>query len=460
MITIDELKPLENIINGFESNLIEHNLHKTDIHDIKETLFNIIDLYVKDNIINMKSYKFEKEVYEYMNIFIEENTLFNNLINLGDYLDECVDYYFNFIQIPRHYPNYTTKNIDTLAIENRIKILRNKPQPDQRTPEWYLFRGEHLTASSAWKAFESQKTQNQLIYSKCAPIDVAKKSSVNVNSACHHGHKYEPLSTMIYEFENDTIVEEFGCLGDDHTPYLAASPDGINVKKNNKLYGRLLEIKNPKSRVISGIPKIEYWVQMQFQMHVAKLHICDFLETTFTEYENEEEYLNDGEFSLSSDNKHKGVIVCFNDSNGPLYEYSPINITKKEFNKWYDNLLKKYENISWIENIWWKVNVYSCVTVLYNKEWFDAAKPYFKKIWDTIQKEKKTGYEHRKAVKRISTKKHILSKEDEFIKQINSLANASYEKNNKKVKDIKKELPNIIRIRTQSFDETNVNNNN
>ena len=111
MITIDELKPLENIINGFESNLIEYNLHKTDIHDIKETLFNIIDLYVKDNIINLKSYKFENEVYESINTFIEENKLFNNLIDLTDYIDECIEYYFNFIQIPRHYPNYITKNI-------------------------------------------------------------------------------------------------------------------------------------------------------------------------------------------------------------------------------------------------------------------------------------------------------------------------------------------------------------
>ena len=34
-----------------------------------------------------------------------------------------------------------------------------------------------------------------------------------------------------------------------------ASPDGINIKKDNPRYGRLLEIKNPTTREISGIPK-------------------------------------------------------------------------------------------------------------------------------------------------------------------------------------------------------------
>ena len=55
----------------------------------------------------------------------------------------------------------------------------------------------------------------------------------------------------------------------------------------------MLEIKNVVSREISGIPKFEYWVQMQIQMEVCDLNECDFLETKFVEYENYEDYLND-----------------------------------------------------------------------------------------------------------------------------------------------------------------------
>ena len=34
-------------------------------------------------------------------------------------------------------------------------------------------------------------------------------------------------------------------------------------------------------RIITGIPKKEYWTQMQLQMEVCDLDKCDFLETKF-----------------------------------------------------------------------------------------------------------------------------------------------------------------------------------
>ena len=39
-------------------------------------------------------------------------------------------------------------------IEQKIQLLRDAPQPVQRTPEWYQFRWNLITASNAWKAFE------------------------------------------------------------------------------------------------------------------------------------------------------------------------------------------------------------------------------------------------------------------------------------------------------------------
>ena len=54
-----------------------------------------------------------------------------------------------------------TKNI----IEEKIQCLREIPQPLQRTPEWYKFRWNLITASNAWKAFESQNTIVNVLYS-------------------------------------------------------------------------------------------------------------------------------------------------------------------------------------------------------------------------------------------------------------------------------------------------------
>ena len=62
-----------------------------------------------------------------------------------------------------------------------------------------------------------------------------------------------------------TCIGEFGCIQHPEYPFLGASPDGINILKDNPRFGRMLEIKNIVNRDITGIPKKEYWVQMQMQ---------------------------------------------------------------------------------------------------------------------------------------------------------------------------------------------------
>ena len=66
------------------------------------------------------------------------------------------------------------------------------------------------------------------------------------------GHKYEPLSTLLYEYYNDVCVEEFGCIPHSNHSFIGASPDGIvmNVLDEDNLdqmlnYGVMIEIKNP-----------------------------------------------------------------------------------------------------------------------------------------------------------------------------------------------------------------------
>ena len=398
-----DLSPLKNILDDIE--IPEKKITEKDIIDLKESIYTVIHQFVNDNIIDIRSPYFQNDVYKHTIDVLKHIDLFEE-IDLIDYVNEVIDIYFNQIIIPRH----TEQNFDVYTNKRNIdKILtkiRNIPQPDQRTDEWYLFRWNHITASSAWKSMESEKTHNQLIYSKCTPINLNLKKSVNINSATHHGHKYEPLSTLIYETKNNTIVEEFGCIEDTEIDFIAASPDGINVKRESPLYGRLLEIKNPKSRKITGIPKKEYWIQMQFQMYVTKLHLCDFLETTFNEYESEEAFYKDGTFNKSDDGKMKGAIVCFYNKEEPVYEYCPLEIdTKEGFELWCDEIIDKNNELSWIKNIWWKLDTYSCVTVEYNEHWFNQAIEYFKKTWEIVLRERKEGFQHRKPNKRISKPK-------------------------------------------------------
>jgi putative phage-type endonuclease len=270
-----------------------------------------------------------------------------------------------------------------------ITTLENIPQPEQKTPEWYLFRHEHITASNAWKALSSQANKNQLIYEKCSPMNTDKfKPSLNENSLTW-GHKYEPLSTKMYELKMNTVVKEFGCIEHPVYNFLAASPDGIVVGENN--YGRMLEIKNVVSRVIDGCPKKEYYIQMQLQMEVCNLDECDFVETKFVEYDGYQQYIED-------DKKDKGVISVYIEDNRFIYNYMPF---ESNLDEW---IIKQTDMESdtrkWFKNIYWKLDLFSCVLVKRNKQWFNSAINQIEDLWRIICEERQTGEYVKRAPKK------------------------------------------------------------
>jgi len=308
-------------------------------------------------------------------------------------------------------------------IEKKIQILRDIPQPIQRTPEWYQFRWNLITASNAWKAFETQSSINQLIYEKCQPLKTFEENGddekmVNTNTAMHWGQKFEPLSVMIYEHMYNSKVEDFGCIQHPTYTFLGASPDGIIIESKTGRYGRMLEIKNPVSREITGIPKKEYWVQMQLQMEVCDLDECDFLETKFVEYPDYDSYrsdsaiahdLNGVEFKsyvTTADDSYKGTIIYFHTKERkPFYLYQPLNLyLEEDISKWEEENIEKYEsesfNYTFLKFIYWKLDKLSCVLVLRNKDWFKNNIGQLEKVWKTIETERVTGFEHRAPVKK------------------------------------------------------------
>ena len=288
-------------------------------------------------------------------------------------------------------------------IQTIIEHIKQKPQPIQRTDEWYIFRHNLITASNAYKAFESQSTINQLIYEKCQPLKNTnddKNAMVNINTPFHWGQKYEPVSVMLYEYLYNTEVADFGCIKHDHYQFLGASPDGINIDIKSERFGRMLEIKNIVNREINGIPKKEYWIQMQLQMEVCNLDECDFLETKFIEYDDACEFFKELEDSVVLDKK--GVIIYFHNISEakPYYVYKPLNIVKmNDILKWEEDMIDLYQstqhNMTYIKSIYWKLEKLSCVLVLRNKSWFKNNIQTIENVWNIIEKERITGYEHR-----------------------------------------------------------------
>jgi hypothetical protein len=391
---MNELPSLTNIIHSLS---VPKQIQETDIDELRESVYLIIDDFISNNIEEYRYKDFTHRVFEHTYHILEvlhDNTNFLIELNLSELIDEGIYSYFEFYGIKRSETTKITTPKNKRPYSQILKNIKKKDTHEQGTIEWFNFRWNHITASSAWKALEHDSTKNQIILDKCKPINSAKYSRINTTSAMHHGHKFEPLSVLIYEYLYDTEIGDYGCIENDNHPHLAASPDGINVKLDNPRYGRALEIKNPTTREICGIPKKE--------MECLNLDECDFLETAFKQYETEEDYLADGEFNKTADGNRKSIILCFNDGSKPIYKYTPLNIsTFSQYEIWRDETVDANPTLTWIEDTYCYLKTISCVLVRRNKLWFNAIKHKFKEVWDIVLKEREDGYEHRRPKKRV-----------------------------------------------------------
>lgn len=481
----DDLENLDNLLDKIEADIEKLKIMQDDTSQLLETIIQVMEDYINDNpcaIIEEDFHEsFIEDIIELMEIQLgydelEDNDDFDYFYEtkekLEDLVEEAAEYFYEHFMPERSFEEtFIIKESNKDIIEKKLEYLKDKPQPLQRTSEWYEFRHNLITASNAYKAFEGESTRNQLIYEKCQSLNVSEKSSfVNINTPFHHGQKYEPLSVMVYEEKYGVKVGDFGCIQHDKYPFLGASPDGINIEYNSPTYGRMLEIKNIVNRVIDGIPKKEYWVQMQMQMETCDLDECDFLETKFTEYNDSDDssaydkFMNDGMFNNSTRSQLKGIILYFAKEDGnPNYVYCPLNITDMEsFIKWEENMIEMYQspeyNMTWIKNIYWKMEQYSCVLVLRNKEWFTSSLGKLQAVWDIIEKERISGFAHRAPNKRV--KKDIDKLEP--IKGNGCMLNFNKDDgkfvllNQQPAPQPHKQIE-IIKVRTESFDDTKQN---
>ena len=370
----------------------------------------IID-YVNKNMVDFYKKSFhDKMVNELKAIFDGESFYDKDKKYFTRHIKKAVkSYYKEHMPYRSYINNKVSHNPSIDKIRLKIDLIRNKPQPEQRTEAWYRFRYDLITASNASKCLGSQSQKNNIICEKCADFTMKSDTQVNHESPMHWGVKYEPLSVLYYEYTYNLKVEDFGCIQHDKYKFLGASPDGIVVDPSSNMYGRMLEIKNPKSRYIDGIPKDEYWVQMQLQMEVCDLNYCDFLETKFIEYDNAVEYYDDGTFNKASDGSYKGIILHFMKNGKSHYFYPRFDISQSEYDKWEDEIImsKELEGYEWVAYVYWKLEKVSCVLVLRNKRWFEKAILEIEKIWDIVERERIDKSWHTRVAKKQVKKPSI-----------------------------------------------------
>lgn len=385
-----------------------------DFEDFNDYLFDILDETFNEELANMSKPNFIEIIADKIKAHFQ--TEWQDLCNETD-MEEIEEYIDEFLEITmdilepvlpkRQYIFYSTQSrrIDETILA-KIAHLKTIPQPQQRTQEWYEFRHNLLTASNIYKLLGSESQKNSIIYEKCKPLVIENRQYfVNNADARQKGVIYEPISIKIYEDIYKTRVDDFGCIRHPKYACIGASPDGINVDPNSDRFGRMLEVKNIVNREINGIPKEEYWIQMQIQMETCDLEECDFLETRFKEFESSADF-------YQSEHLWRGVYLCFLERDGPQYEYMhpsgghndnqdmPIGI-RTRVDKWIREVRESRPQTSIFTTHYWYLDEISCILVKRNQIWFQTVLPQILATWQTVETERQTGYEHRAAKKRV-----------------------------------------------------------
>jgi putative phage-type endonuclease len=304
-------------------------------------------------------------------------------------------------------PNYTSQDLDIIDI--KFKVINSHQSHAQRSMEWYNFRWERLTASDLAKAIgeKGDKSKLDLIYQKSIPLEqyIKKREGFSLGGqpAIMHGVCFEAVATGLYELYNMLTVKEYGCLPHNTINYLAASPDGICDSRddNPNYHGRMLEIKCPYSRIITGIPKLEYYMQVQLQLEVCDLEYCDFLECDIRTYPGMRSFLDDSptlngiedvSYNLTKSGKKKGVLYEYIEKSegtekNTKYKYCPLTYTDEEVSQWIINTKDEIMNNSKYIPIgckYWWIEEYNVTLIKREREYFNNMLVRLNEFWKSV----------------------------------------------------------------------------
>jgi putative phage-type endonuclease len=342
--------------------------------DFKDLELILCDL-IENTDINNNTYYDEEESALLnsivLHIFTQYNTLNESLIeNVIDHINDLILQHIKVVP-----PVYSDSQLAYL--KDKLDYLEKIPQPEQRTPEWYEFRNNRLTASDLYHITSQSKGKI---------IDIVKKKcgvekNYTPGAAILHGVKFEDVAIDIYEKREKVKITEFGCLPHSNIPFFGASPDGIcSFASENKNYtGRMLEIKCPKSRNITGIIPPVYFAQVQGQLEVCDLEYCDFLECQIREYNSKQEFFEDTHetnYKLRKNGMEKGIVLEVYDTELKktkyYYNYDKFR-NEEDLNSWEEKFIDEILSDSKLEynkTTFWRLEKYNIVLVKRNREWF------------------------------------------------------------------------------------------
>ena len=351
----------------------------TTTKDLYDHLYDIIDCMYKSTF----GHPIGKYHSHYLFMLIHE-VIYENDVETYNNLDWQDDFrYFNF-QFEPQCDEYK---------KSRVEILNDKPKQVQGTEEWLQKRQTCLTASNITNIINNRNL-NTILLDKCG-----YKIPFASGPAIRHGKKFEDVAVLIYENRTGLkVYSDYGCIMHEDFSFIAASPDGIDE------LGNVIEIKCVYSRQITGLPKEDYYDQMQLQMEVFRLHKCLFLECEIKPYLTYKDYKKDvyidengvKDETKTSENMEKGVIVMItspNETEPVRYIYPPnLRMNHKEAKQWAKQQKQHLkdtdpEKKTWLccEASYWKLTHLSCIPIYKDQNWIYRNFTNFHQFWKKIK---------------------------------------------------------------------------
>jgi hypothetical protein len=111
------------------------------------------------------------------------------------------------------------------------------------------------------------------------------------------------------------------------------------------------------------------------------------------------------------------MILYFSTQEGkPVYVYKDIHLVNQaEVDSWEIGTIEEYAaaNQNWIKTIYWRLETLSCVLIQRNTQWFSDNIQQLQIVWNIIERERDTGYEHRAPKKRLIKNNNVPRKSHE-----------------------------------------------
>ncbi len=306
-----------------------------------------------------------------------------------------------------------------------VPRLLQLPQTAQKTAAWYAESRDLLTGHEfAAVVYGTIRAMETAVAKKCVPLPVATSGDAEIApetesrtvyltplNAFQWGWRFESVIRTLYEEEvaKSPVCDTLGRIRHPSLPRLAASPDGLILEGERA--GRLLEIKAPVSRTLTGVVPQEYYCQMQLQAEVADVPAVEYVEVRF-DVRAAETFMGDDSAHVRAEfliptvstvspvkpERMGAILVIAPAADAPgetwRYAYSPTQPLNEDGLRacscWKPADMKEGEVI--LEYCIWRIADWWTTTVPRNRRWWsEVGQPAYEAFWVSVDAARAEG---------------------------------------------------------------------